>query len=1161
MPHNLEALLNLVVKPRAAFERARVEAFVKRWKLAPGGNEDANSKPFFTELFELFGQKPTFNAEGEVSFEKTVVVPGEPGAKRIDVYKRGTFVIEAKQGSNAQDAKTGHGRRGTLGYEKAMKAAFLQGLRYAQNVPEGLPPVLIVADVGYSFHVWTSFGGNFRGWEAHGLIMLDELAEEATFQLLHDLLTEPTRRDPQRAAARVTKEVAGKLGELAQALEQIGHDSGLVARFLMRCVFTMFAEDIGILEDKPFEKSLRERWSVQPELFVPELEAMWALMDKGGMAFGLGRIPHINGALFAEATALPLAPVYMAKLLEAARADWTQVEPSIFGTLLEQALNEKERHQLGAHYTPRAYIERLVWHTLIKPLRAEWQEVQAQITLLTKSADEGAAPKKAKSSKKKDPSVEARALALDFRTKLSSVRILDPACGSGNFLYVTFDLLKQLEQEVLVQLEALGWEQQTLGLHEFTVTPAQFFGIEIKLWARQVAELTLWIGALQWWFRLHPNAKPPEPILKDHKQIVNRDAVLSYTRKELRIGEGDKPATVWDQVSLKQHPVTGLMVPDKTKVKGIYNYIDAAPANWPEVDYIIGNPPFIGAANMKSALGEGYTEALRAAWPDVSDSSDFVMYWWHKSAELLIQEKIKGFGFITTNSISQTLNRRVIEAALKSGKIHLSYVVPDHPWIDATSGAAVRIAMTVVHPGSHEGLLERVVREKQHDADDIAVDVMERRGFIHPNLQIGPNVGGAFTLASNSRLASPGVKLHGSGFLVTPKEAAVLGLGSIPGLEAYIRNYRNGRDLTAKPRRVMVIDLYGLTAEDVSERYPLVYKHVFDRVKPERDANKRDNYRLNWWIFGETRSAMRLFLKGLNRYIATVETAKYRIFQFLDASILPDNMLIAIGLDDGYHLGILSSRIHVTWALATGGTLEDRPRYNKTKCLDTFPFPDVNLETMNSIRIVSEQLDAHRKKVLEEHEDLRLTEIYNVVHALHTGHQLDTNQQKIDAKAFVSSQIIPMHDKLDQLVATAYGWTEPIDELSDEDILLRISELNRQRHEEEKSGLVRWLRPDFQAPSATVPTQAASAEEHSTEDTDEEADEEADEATTARLKWPSKLADRVRLLRAQVKENPGRGVAWHTDRIASAGLDDVKEVLEALLETGVVFETSDHRWF
>src|SRR6185312_1232020 len=158
---------------------------------------------------------------------------------------------------------------------------------------------------------------------------------------------------------------------------------------------------------------------------------------------------------------------------------------------------------------------------------------------------------------------------------------------------------------------------------------------------------------------------------------------------------------------------------------------------------------------------------------------------------------------------------------------------------------------------------------------------------------------------ANEGLSSRGVSLHGAGFIVTPAQAKQLGLGRRPGLERHIREYRNGRDLAARPRGVMVVDLFGLDANDVRNQFPEVYQHVAHTVKPERDTNNRQAYRHNWWIFGEPRGELRPSLDRLPRYIATVETAKHRVFQFLDASVLPDNKLIAIGTDDAWLLGVL----------------------------------------------------------------------------------------------------------------------------------------------------------------------------------------------------------------------------------------------------------------
>jgi len=327
--------------------------------------------------------------------------------------------------------------------------------------------------------------------------------------------------------------------------------------------------------------------------------------------------------------------------------------------------------------------------------------------------------------------------------------------------------------------------------------------------------------------------------------------------------------------------------------------------------------------------------------------------------------------------------------------LSLAFAIPDHPWVDAELGAAVRISMTVGQANEQEGRLQTVTAEEK--TDELGRDVMldEYDGTILPDLTIGANVAGAVSLKANADLSNRGVCLFGSGFIVTPEQAQNLGLKRIEGLEKHIRDYRNGRDLTKKSRGVMVIDLFGLTPEEVRERFPEVYQWVFEHVKPERDQNKRKSRRENWWIFGEPNPKLRHQLKGLPRYIATVETSKHRFFQFLDESILPDNRLVNFALDDAYFLGVLSSRIHVTWSFAAGGWMGvgNDPIYNKTRCFETFPFPDAAEAQKDAIRRLAEELDAHRKARLAAHPSLTMTALYNVLATLRAGQPL-TDKEK-----------------------------------------------------------------------------------------------------------------------------------------------------------------------
>jgi hypothetical protein len=505
------------------------------------------------------------------------------------------------------------------------------------------------------------------------------------------------------------------------------------------------------------------------------------------------------------------------------------------------------------------------------------------------------------------------------------------------------------------------------------------------------------------------------------------------------------------------------------------------------------------------------------------------MHWWAHAGELAQKGKLRRFGLITTNSLRQTFNRRVLEPLL-SAKPPLSivYAIPDHPWVDSADGAAVRIAMTVSEGGAKNGVLALVSEEDDSGDDARVVALTERRGIVNADLTIGANVGSALSLKANSLISSPGVKLHGAGFIVTPEEATGLGLGTVRGLEEHIRLYRNGKDLTDIPRGVMVIDLFGLTDDDVRRRFPAVYQWLLERVKPERDAKAHTKdgagYARLWWLHGKPRSELRPALRGLKHFIGTVETAKHRFFQFLPMNILPDNMLIAIGSEDALVLGVLSSRLHVAWALALGGRLGvgNDARYNKTRCFETFPFPKAMEGHKDRIRSVAEQIDVHRKRQQALHSNLTMTGMYNVLEKLRSGAALSEKEKATNEQGLVSV-LRDMHDDLDRAVFEAYGWTDLagkllgrpgattplIDKLAEQteaekELLSRLVALNAERVAEEKKGTIRWLRPEFQV-KVTAP-----ASIQAELDVTEEDDSLVATATVGRIPWPKDLPDQVR---------------------------------------------------
>jgi hypothetical protein len=1024
--------------------------FIARWQHA-SGSELANAQSFVRELAELLEQPPPNPAredtrDNDYVFERRVIFrhgDGKTSEGRIDCYKRGHFVLEAKKLKQGPQTK---------GFDDAMLRARAQAEGYARALPasEGRPPFLLTVDVGNVLEIYAEFSRSgatytpFPDPRSHR-IKLADLADDAIRARLKAIWTDPLSLDPSRTAARATRQIAEKLAGVAKTLEGAGHHAERVAGFLTRCLFSMFAEDVGLLPKRAFT-DLLEALSQTPEQFVPLVGALWQEMDTGSFSVVLRHtLPRFNGKLFKAPEVLPLTRDQIDLLREAARADWTQVEPAIFGTLLERALNPAERHSLGAHYTPRPYVERLVLPTVIEPLRQRWGNVQAAALLL---ANEG-------------KSTAALAEIDAFHHQLCQIRVLDPACGSANFLYVTLEHMKRLEGEVLDFAESIGQGQQRLEAEGLTVDPHQFLGLEINPRAAAIAELVLWIGYLQWHFRTRSAGLPPSPILRDFKNIECRDAVLDYAARELVTDEAGQPVTRWDGITTKPHPVTGEAVPDEAARQPLWRYTEPRQASWPAADYLVGNPPFIGASTMRAALGDGYVEALRASWPEVPESADFVMYWWHVAARKVATGQVERFGFITTNSLRQTFNRRVVQGALDQG-LRLAFAIPDHPWVDSANGAAVRIAMTVGSALKNSpGMLSTVAAEHDTGGEGLAVELDTRHGLLHADLRLGANVASAEALRSNSGISNRGFEIGGAGFIVTPEQAAQL------DIDAPIKEYRNGRDLTNRPRGVKIIDLFGLTAEEVRSRYPATYQWVYERVKPERDQNPMDSVRENWWLHRRLRVDLRASLAGLPRYIATVETAKHRLFQFLDASIAPDNKLICLALDDAYTLGVLSSQVHVAWVLAAGSTLEDRPVYVKTTCFETFPFPSASPEQQTRIGDLAEQIDAHRKRQQTAHPTLTLTGMYNVLAKLRSGEPLTAKDKPLHEQGLLSV-LHTLHAELDAAVLAAYGWSD-IAPGDSEEILTRLVALNAERAREEAAGHIRWLRPSFQNPQASLP--------------------------------------------------------------------------------------------
>lgn len=1043
----------------------RLEEFIVRWRDLAGGAERADYQMFLGELCDILGLPRPNPASSDIRpwyrFEHPV--QGDHGQpKRIDLYKQNAFILEAKQTRLRGRDKAIPGQMDLLTPEQdaaqarapaldaLLKNAFVQAREYAWRLDadHDRPPFILVCDVGRSLDVYADFTGQGRSYRPFpsakaNSIALEDLAAPEVQDRLRAIWTDPHSLDPALKRAKATRAIAEHLAEVSKSLERQRHPPEEVATFLMRCLFAMFAEDVGLLPPDSFTAMLkRAQDNPDPDAFVPLASQLFEAMDVGTFAFGLEtQVRRFNGAFYKNRRAFPLSREALGALIEASKADWKEVEPAIFGSLLEQALDSRDRSRLGAHYTPRPYVERLVNVTVIEPLRADWEAVQGATEQARTEGDFAAA---------------VRAVA-DFHTGLTRTRVLDPACGTGNFLYVTLELMKSLESEVLHLLAALQAEAGLKpDLLRRDILPSQFFGLELNPRAAAIAELVIWIGYLQFLYR-NGDISTRDPVLEDYGAV--NPVASRRTRSDPCV----------DAVLLHDGPITG---------GGGDHYPNPRLPPWPEADFIVGNPPFIGGKDLRAEQGNAYAEALWKAHPAMNDSADFVMYWWDRCAAILTAKgsRLRRFGLVTTNSITQVFQRRVMQRWMSARTpLSLVFAVDDHPWTRATrDAAAVRIAMTAAQAGTHEGRLLAVAREATLDTDQPEIETTERAGVINADLTVGVDVTKAAPLKANDGLCSPGVKLHGAGFIVSKAQAERLGLGRRIGLEAHIRPYRNGRDLTARNRDKQVIDLFGLPAEQVRDAYPEVYQHLAQTVKPERDANNRAAYRDNWWVFGEPRRDLRPALADLPRYIATVETAKHRVFQFLDASILPDNRLVCVATSNAAQLAVLSSGLHVVWALTTGGTLEDRPIYTKSQGFDPFPFPAWTPAQHATLAEAGEALDDFRKRRLAEQPQLTLTRLYNALEAhrarVATGRSM-TAEETADFDAGSVLILDELHRDIDRLTLDAYGWSA---EESDEDRLARLVALNAERAAEEARGEIRWLRPDYQA-ARFAPRQAPGA--------------------------------------------------------------------------------------
>ena len=902
------------------------QEFIQKWRNTTFGEKQA-AQTWFLDLLRVVGHPDPIEVGEPERFTFEKFVPGG----FADAYLEGRFGWEFK------------------GAEAQLPGAFDQLLRY--QVYLKTPPLLVVS----SFQL-IRVQTNFRDKETvvHD-IPIAELGDPEQLRKLRDIFFDPGAFEPERTVEQVTRETARLFGRIAEDMEQRGGGGERLARYLNQIVFCLYAEDAGLLRDNLFTEIVRRQFR-NPDLFNIAVKNLFAQMAGGGL-FGSDEIAHFDGDLFNESDTVELSEVSLQRLVEAVDKNWRDIEPSIFGTLFEGVMDATKRSRLGAHYTSADDILLVVEPVVMKPLRREWEEAKQEIDNFVAGG---------KVAEGRD--------ALDaFRERLAGVSVLDPACGSGNFLYIALRSLLDLEKQVMDYAAEQGWHGLTPR-----VNPSQMAGIELDHYAAELARTALWIGYIQW-HQANGFAYKHDPILTPLDTIRRMDAILDYDSNG--------------------NPVE----PD-----------------WPDAEFIVGNPPFLGSQMLRSNLGDNATEAMYGIYDGrVPGSADIVCYWFEKARAKIESGECNRAGLLATQGIRGGENRRVLERIKATGDIFMAH--SDHPWV--LEGAAVHVSIVGFDNGAET--------ERKLDAKPVAV--------INPNLTAGVNLTKARGLKENAGIGFKGIEKGGPFDIPGHLAMVMLNHPNPDGRDNryVVKPWVNARDTTARPRGMWIIDFQDMTLEEAA-LYESPFEYVNTHVRPAREKNRELRTRIHWWRFRRSGDDVRTAISSLTRYIATPRVAKHRVFVWLDGDVLPDSAVVAIACDDDCTFGVLQSRIHEVWARAMGTQLREAEsgfRYTATSTFETFPFPRPTDERREAIAEAARELNGLREGWLNPVDaegkpvmfgvDLRqrtLTNLYN-------GYEHHT-------------WLVNAHDRLNAAVAAAYGWDADI---SDAQALERLLALNLER--------------------------------------------------------------------------------------------------------------------
>ncbi len=953
--------------------------FVRKWE-ASTLTERSAAPQHFRDLCEVLEVPHPTEADeigASYTYEKRVTKAGTAEQGFADVWKRGFFAWEYK-------SKGGD-----------LKKAYKQLNEYHESLDN--PPLLIVCDF-VRFEVHTKFENappRVFAFTLQELLVAKDTATCALppIEVLRLVFGDYNKLRPEFVSIPVTKAAAADFLRLAQQLEleralAPDHPSKAeIAHFLMRLVFCLFADSVGLLPGHTFRRLIgNHRHS--PISFNRALPQLFEAMSQPDSFFGPDNIPYFNGGLFSDDRIIPLNHADLGILASAAHHDWSHVEPAIFGTLFERSLDQDKRSMIGAHYTSPEDILLLIEPVVVAPLLRRWQLVRQSVldALATEPApnNDGSLPASLRANR------PALTLLQNWAAELTQVRILDPACGSGNFLYLALKRLLDLWHEARIFGIAHGL---TLALDPIP-NPGQLFGIEIDFYAHEIASVVVWIGFLQWKHD-HGVKEAREPLLQKLTNIERADAILRY-----------------DEHGQPYEPV------------------------WPQADCIIGNPPFLGGKLLRREIGGKWVDAVFDLYRGrVKAEADLVVYWFEKARAQMEAGKVRRVGLLATQAIRGGANRTVLERIQQTGTIFWAW--SDRKW--TLEGAAVHVSLIAFQSSTTPGA-PHLDSEMWVSDSAITLDG-EQVPFINPDLSTGSNTAAAYRLKENQGLCFMGTTKVGPFDLDADTARKMLTAPPNPNGRSnsdVVRPWVNALDITRRPRNMFIVDFGTDMTEAEAALYELPFEYVKHHVRPLRETNNRAIYAQNWWLHGEARGDLRRALTPHKRYILTSRVSKHRLFMWLLSATIPDSATFAFAREDDYFFGVLHSSIHELWARAQGTQLrevESGFRYTPNSTFDTFPFPwPPNTEPSEAespiVRAIAEaartlvQLrDAWLNPPDIPAEDLRkrtLTNLYN------------------QRPTWLTSA----HRTLDEAVFAAYGWPA---NLTKQQILANLLALNHER--------------------------------------------------------------------------------------------------------------------